>query len=202
MDKWDGLIRAFDAIVALRNAARPFTDRGRERPEPPEETALAQNTAAQGIAGQIESRLTNVVVAALKEAFERDHARLELEREQIAEQQRRADAALRLELRRQAADRELTRLRLMAGAALVGWLASVILLLLRVAAASVASKAVLVVGWALLLGAAGAAFNAQQRVAARVMEERDPTNVTGTAATVALWLLIVGLAVVTVSLLL
>ena len=52
--------------------------------------ALAQSAAAQGLAGQIETRLTNVVVAALKEAFERDHARLELERAQMEEQRRRA----------------------------------------------------------------------------------------------------------------
>ena len=61
----------------------------------------------QSLAGQLEAPLTNVVVAALKEAFDRDHARLELERAQLEEERRRAEQALRLELRRQAADREL-----------------------------------------------------------------------------------------------
>jgi hypothetical protein len=200
MSKLDGLFRAFDALVALRNAARPFTDRERERTEPPG-TALAQNTAAQGLATQIENRLTNVVVAALKEAFDRDHARLELERQQLAEQQRRAEAALRLELRRQAADRELARLRLMAGAALLGWLASVVLLVIRVATASVASRSLLVAGWVLLLAAAGAAFEAQRRVASYAAEESDRAGSPGRSAAAALWLLIAGLAVVTVSLL-
>ena len=53
-----------------------------------------------------------MVVAALKEAFDRDHARLELERGQLEEERRRAAAALQAELRRQAIDRELGRLRL------------------------------------------------------------------------------------------
>ena len=66
-----------------------------------------------------------MVVAALKEAFDRDHARLELERGQLEEERRRAAAALQAELRRQAIDRELGRLRLLAGAAMVGWIASV-----------------------------------------------------------------------------
>ena len=201
MNTFDGLMRAFDALVALRNAARPFTDRGRERSEPPG-TAMAQNTAAQGLATQIENRLTNVVVAALKEAFDRDHARLELERQQLAEQQRRAEAALRLELRRQAADRELARLRLMAGAALLGWLASVVLLVIRLATASVASRSLLVAGWVLLLAAAGAAFEAQRRVGSYAAEESDRAGNAGGSAAAALWLLIAGLAVVTVSLLL
>lgn len=200
MSKLDGLFRAFDALVALRNAARPFTDRERERTEPPG-TALAQNAAAQGLANQIENRLTNVVVAALKEAFDRDHARLELERQQLAEQQRRAEAALRLELRRQAADRELARLRLMAGAALLGWLASVVLLVIRLATASVASRSLLVIGWILLLAAAGAAFEAQRRVGSYVTEVNDRAANQGPSAIAALWLLIAGLAVVTVSLL-
>ena len=201
MNKFDGLFRAFDALVTLRNAARPFTDRDRERTEPTG-TAVAQNTAAQGLANQIENRLTNVVVAALKEAFDRDHARLELERQQLAEQQRRAEAALRLELRRQAADRELARLRLIAGAALLGWLASVVLLVIRLAAATVASRSLLVAGWVLLLAGAGAAFEAQRRVGSHVSDSGESPSAGSRTATAALWLLIAGLAVVTVSLLL
>ena len=110
------LFRAYDAVVAFRDAARRLKDSsGASKPE----TSLSQTAAAQGLAGQIETRLTNVVVAALKEAFDRDHARLELERAQIEEQQRRAQEALRLELRRQTVDREIGRLRLLAGTALV-----------------------------------------------------------------------------------
>src|SRR5215212_9616727 len=102
--------------MALRDAARKF--KATSSPAaPPAETSLSQTAAAQGIAGQIETRLTNVVVAALKEAFDRDHARLELERVQMEEARRHAEEALRAELRRQTIDREVARLRLLAGTA-------------------------------------------------------------------------------------
>src|ERR1051325_11819776 len=104
--------------MALRDAARKFKS---PSASPSPETSLSQTTAAQGLAGQLETRLTNVVVAALKEAFDRDHARLELERAQIEEQRRRAEEALRLELRRQTIDRALGRLRLRAGSPLGAW---------------------------------------------------------------------------------
>jgi hypothetical protein len=121
------LFRAYDAVIAFRDAARRLKDSSAgSKPE----TSLSQ-TAAQGLAGQIETRLTNVVVAALKEAFDRDHARLELERAQIEEQRRRAEEALRLELRRQTIDREIGRLRLLAGTALVGWIASIAVLFMH-----------------------------------------------------------------------
>ena len=74
------LFRAYDAVVAFRDAARRFKDSSGASKQ---ETALSQTGAAQGLAGQIESRLATVVVAALKEAFDRDHTRLELERAQI-----------------------------------------------------------------------------------------------------------------------
>src|SRR6185295_19692398 len=101
------LFRAFDAAVALRVAANKLLGA-------PQETGMARSSAGEpgGLANHLEARLSNVVVAALKEAFDRDHARLELERAQLEEQRRRAEEALRLELRRQAADRELARLRL------------------------------------------------------------------------------------------
>src|SRR6478735_5406190 len=122
------LFRAFDAAMSLRDAARKF----RGEPLPPPDTGLtATSPAGSALVGQIETRLTNVVVAALKEAFDRDHARLELERAQLEEQRRRAEEALRLELRRQAADRELARLRLLGGVALVGWIAAVALFVAR-----------------------------------------------------------------------
>ena len=84
------LFRAYDAVVAFRDATRRFgsfvgaTARN----------VAVQSAAAQGLAGQIETRLANVV-AALKEAFDRDHARLELERAQVKNSSRRAEEALR-----------------------------------------------------------------------------------------------------------
>jgi hypothetical protein len=184
------LFRAFDAAMALRDAAKRF------KGEPPSgETALTTLPAPESaLAGQIEARLTNVVVAALKEAFNRDHARLELERAQLDEQRRRAEEAMRLELRRQAADRELARLRLISGAALIGWIASIILVVARLEALSSAARGASAVGWLLLLGALGAAFSAQGRLGTAVTDPSAPVTA-GNAGVAALWLLIVGLAV-------
>jgi hypothetical protein len=186
------LFRAYDAVVAFRDAARRLKDSSGGSKS---ETALSQTVAAQGLAGQIESRLTNVVVAALKEAFDRDHARLELERAQIEEQRRRAEEALRLELRRQTVDREIGRLRLLAGTALVGWIASIAVLFVH--QAGVPSRVVLGVGWLLLLAALGTAFNAQGRVNAERIDTREDAD----AGALPLWLLIAGLAATAISLL-
>jgi len=186
------LFRAYDAVIAFRDAARRLKDSSGASKS---ETSLSPTTA-QGIAGQIESRLTNVVVAALKEAFDRDHARLELERAQIDEQRRRAEEALRLELRRQTVDREIGRLRLLAGTALVGWIASIAVLLGHEASAP--SRMVLGAGWLLLLGSLGAAFSAQGRVNADRIDKPERTD----AGALPLWLLIAGLAATAISLLL
>ena len=182
-----GLLKAFDAVVALRSVTRRLKDPN----APPADPGTALGPAAQGLAGHIEARLTNVVVAALKEAFDRDHARLELERAQMEEQQRRANEALRLELHRQTIDREVGRLRLLAGTAMVGWIASVILLGWRLPLASPLARVSLVVGWLLLLGALGSSFQAMGRTS-------------GDAAPTALpmWLLLTGLGATAMTLLL
>src|SRR6266498_4894579 len=90
------VFRAFDTLVLLGDAAKRF------KGPAPGETGLTSIAPGGGLTGHIEARLTNVVVAALKEAFDRDHARLELERAQIEAQRKRAEDAMRLELRRQA----------------------------------------------------------------------------------------------------
>src|SRR5215203_2624264 len=61
----------------------------------------------------LEHRLAGVV-ASLKEAFDRDRARMDLERETLEAERSRAERALQAELRRQAADRALNQLRLVA----------------------------------------------------------------------------------------
>ena len=186
------LFKTVDALMAVRDAARRFagTEPRQETAEPP--------AASAGPSGAIEARLTNVVVAALKEAFDRDHTRLELERAQLEEERRRADAALHQELRRQAADRELARLRLLAGVAMVGWIASVAIVAAGLLGPSLAARLALALGWLLLLGSLGAAFAAQSRVAASASEPRGSAGDSGNAS---LWLLLAGLAATAVSLL-
>ena len=191
------IFRAFDAAMALRDAARRF--RG-EPPEPPATGLTTVPPAGSALVGQLETRLTNVVVAALKEAFDRDHARLELERAQLEEQRRRAEEAMRLELRRQASDRELARLRLIGGAALIGWIASVVLVVIRLASLSVMARSLSAAAWLLLLAALGAAFAAQGRLAAAAADPAGAMT-TGPIGVAALSLMIAGLALSAVAVL-
>jgi hypothetical protein len=192
-----GLFKAVDTLMAVRDAARRFKkpDSTLSTPEPP--------AAPAGLVGQIETRLTNVVVAALKEAFDRDHARLELERTHLEEERRRSEAALQHELRRQNADRELARLRMLAATAMVGWLASVAIVAAGLGGLSTSGRFVLGFGWLLLLAALGAAFTAQSRVGASQVTGPGPAG-TGSAAaavgTASLWLLLAGLAATAASL--
>ena len=99
-----------------------------------------------------------MLVAALKEAFDRDKARMDLERETVEAERGRAERALQAELRRQAADRSLNQLRLVAIFAGCMLLASAALAAfiggMRTGAAAIA----LGVGWAAALGALGCVF--------------------------------------------
>jgi hypothetical protein len=197
MWNFGAIMKAVDAVLMLRDAAKsikgePTATTSITRPEP---------ASAPMLASQLEATLTNVVVAALKEAFDRDHARLEMERKQHDDERRRAEEALRLELRRQAGDRELARLRLLAGTALVGWIASLVALGIRMGALSTPARIALAVGWALLLGALGAAFSAQGRVSAYVPENAGTIDA-GPAGAASLWLLVAGLGAVATSVLL
>src|SRR6476646_10287602 len=100
-------LQLIDAALGIANFAR-----GRKAAAPPDE-GLQQLDAGARAPGGLEARMAGVVVAALKEAFDRDSRRLELEREQLAAERQRAERALKLELLRQAGDREVGRLRLL-----------------------------------------------------------------------------------------
>jgi hypothetical protein len=186
------VVKAFDTVMTLRHVAKAITGSA-PRAE------LTHDEPLSGPMDRIETRLTNVVVAALKEAFDRDRARLEIERAHIDEQRRRADEALRLEVRRQAVDREVGRLRMLAATALVGWVASVAVVVARLGSASPASRGVAAAGWLLLLGSLAAAFAAQARVGADPEGSR-PIDA-GPAGRAALWMLTIGLGLAAVSLL-
>lgn len=195
-------MRAFDAVVLLREAAKRLMAPDVPRQETGAGTGIATSTAPdQAVGRQLEATLTNVVVAALKEAFDRDHARLELEKLQLEEQRRRAEESLRLELRRQAADREVGRLRLLAATSLVGWIASMVMFATRSAEVATPGRLALAAGWLLLLAALGAAFHAQGRLGTHLPDGNRPLD-TGFAGAATLWLLIGGLATTAVSLLL
>ena len=192
-------LQLIDAALGVANFAR-----GRKAPEPPTEAGQQIDAAARAPAG-LEARLAGVVVAALKEAFDRDSRRLELEREQLAAERQRAERLLRLELQRQAGDREIGRLRLLAGVAGTAWIGS-LLLLSRVAGGGISARVTLGFGWLLLLGAIAASFTAQSRVAAvtdalAIDEDRRSIG-SGGAGGFALWLMMCGLVLVALAALL
>jgi len=190
-----GIIRALDMLLLAGTAAKRIKGRMSAG------EGLVGTVSNEASRGWLESRLTGVVVSALKEAFSRDHARLEFEREAMEASRRRAEEALRLELRRQVIDRELGRLRLLSAVALLGWIASVALLVARLDQASAGLKTGFTVGWVLLLAALASSFSAQRQVGGD-FQAHDDLLENGISATVSLWLLVAGLAVSGLSLLL
>jgi hypothetical protein len=183
------LYKVFDTVVSVLDLRKENSKEPEASPQPQQQPPT--------FADQIEARLTNVVVAALKEAFDRDHARLEMERTHLEEQRRRAEEAVRLELRRQAIDREIGRLRLLAAAGLTGWVASAALLLFRLQGIAPASRGLLILGSLLLLSSVGSAFSAQGIIAGLREEEALRTP----ASAASLLLLLSGLALTAISLL-
>ena len=136
-----------------------------------------------------------MVVAALKEAFDRDTRRLDLERQQLAAERDRAERALRLELQRQAGEREIGRMRLLAGAAGAAWLGTLVLASRLIG--STGARVALGFGWLFLLGAIAASFTAQSRIAAAIDaqaagDDRHPIS-SGAWGGFTLWLMICGL---------
>lgn len=146
--------------------------------------------------GALEATLAGVVVSALKEAFNRDSARLEMEQAQIEAERKRAEELLRVELRRQAAERMLGQLRMIAVIAVGTWAVSAILGAVMPGMRDALPRALLAAGWLFSLSSLGAAFAGWQYVSTQSM---DPTpsgsgSLTHASATYAPWLLIAALA--------
>jgi hypothetical protein len=196
-------MRLLDTAIGVADIARTASG-GRGKPEPPPRDDL--EIAGRMGPGGLEARLAGVVVAALKEAFDRDSRRLDLDRQQIAVERERAERALRLELQRQATDREIGRLRLLAGVAVTVWIGTLVLSA-RLIAGGLGARASLGVGWLFLLGAIAASFVAQSRAAAAVEmlatgDDSRGAIGSGAAGAFALWLLLCGLVLVGVAALL
>ena len=187
------LLNAFDGILTLVDSVKgPKEERSRE--------GELTEAPRGGLAGQLEAGLTNVVLAALKEAFDRDHARLEMERAHLEEQRLRAEAAMRMEMRRQTAEREAGRLKLLAATSLIGWVVSVVMFAARIDHLGAASRWAQGAGWLLLLAAMGSAFSAYSKMPAPSIDDSSPLDrKTGSAA---LWLLLAGLALTGIGLVL
>ena len=188
---WLGLL---DTMLDFANLALSRKSR-RAADEEPESTAVASRAG-----GQLEARMAGVVVAALKEAFDRDSKRLEHEREEAERERRRAERLLKLELLRQAGDREISRLRLMAGVAVGSWLGT-LFFSGRLIGGPPGARIMLGAGWVVLLAALSISFAAQGRVSralARIDESSarvDDVTDGGGAAFVP-WLIVLGLGVI------
>jgi hypothetical protein len=145
--------------------------------------------------GPLEARLAGVVVAALKEAFDRDSVRMEMERSQIDAERRRAEELLRAELRRQAADRMLAQLKLVAVMAIGTWALSAVLGVLLPGMREGLPRLLLGAGWVFALATLGSAFAAWQHVSLRAADTSGGGAVLEHAAAMyAPWLLLTALA--------
>jgi hypothetical protein len=155
--------------------------------------------------GRLETHLAGVVVAALKEAFDRDRTRLELERAQLEAERRRAQEALATELRRQATERALGQLRLIAVMALAAWMLSAALAVWLPGMRSGVPRALLGTGWALAFAALGCTFASWQQISAWTIATASATSgsdsPTSAAASAAPWTLLLALAAIGGSLL-
>lgn len=158
------------------------------------------SAAGGGGAGAFENKVVGVMVAALREVFDRDQRRLELERERMEAERERAERAMRFELARQAGERDVARHRFTTTVALVGWLCTVVVGTWSVH--STAGRVALGTGGLLLLGALGMSFAAQAR-ALRILGRLDQTGPSiepvGGAALLAPWLILAGLATATIA---
>jgi hypothetical protein len=195
---WLRIFSFFSTVMGITNFA--LERRGGRQSDAVRKTALEVGGPPLG---RLEARLAGVVVAALKEAFDRDTRRLDLEREQFEAERRRAERALQLELLRQAGERELQRLRVLAAVAAACWI-STFFFAVRLTGGSVGARIMFGFGWALLLGALAAAFAGQTAVT-RFFAEADPDRGVelkpSVAGLLAPWLIVVGLGLIGVAVL-
>ena len=191
-------MRILDTVLGISDVARSRKPRPQAAGLDDPQQQLEAGTRALG---GLEARLAGVVVAALKEAFDRDSHRLNLEREQLAAERERAERAMRLELRRQAADREIGRLRLLSGIAVASWIGT-LFFSARLIGGPTGARVALGAGWLLLLLAFASAFTAQSAVADAVARTEDGHVDSGLAGMLAVWMIVVGLGLIALAVLL
>ena len=181
-------LRLLDMAIGVTDIAR---SRRAGRGSDSDEAPLARRTA-----GAFET-LGSVIVAALKEAFDRDARQIELERERFEAERERAERAQRLEIARQAGEREIGRLKFIAGVAVAGGIAE--LVALRLVAGGMSSRVVAVSSLLLLVGALAASLAGQTSAASWIargdeLPQWREVRLSGAAGASASWLLVIGLA--------
>ena len=187
-------MRVFETVNNLTRLADRF------KPRPPDGV---EPTATGG--GSLEARLAGVLVSALREAFDRDRARMDLEREQVDAERRRAEQLLNAELRRQAAERAHGHYRVIAVMAIATWMLSAALAVWLPGMRADLPRFVLAAGWGCALAALGCAFSAGQAMSAwaasAAAAEGAGTAPDTRAGAAAPWLLLAGVALAGGSLL-
>jgi hypothetical protein len=137
--------------------------------------------------------------------FDREAALLELERQRLDAERLRAERAVAVELIRQTGDREIGRLRLLAGVAVIGWVGTLWFAARVVESGRISSRIALGVAWMLLLSAIVQSFAGQVHVARDVQRAAGPSEITpravssGQAGALALWLFVAGLALASLA---
>jgi len=167
--QWMGVLDTLGGLVQVARRFRQGVSSGSGGGPSWSGGTLSPPDGTRGL-GQLETRLAGVVVAALKEAFDRDSARMEMERAQLDAERRRAEEALRAELRRQAADRLLGQLRLVAVMAVSIWALSAALGVWLPGMRALVPRALLGTGWACALGALASAFAGWQYVSVQSLD--------------------------------
>ena len=190
-------LRVLDAVIGFTDIAR---SRRIGQLRPADESRGIE--AAKNMPAGLDTRLAGVVVAALKEAFDRDTRRLDLEREQMEAERLRAERAMRLELLRQTGEREISRLRHLAAIAAAAGIGTLFLTPSWGGHFTDAgARFTLVVGWLMVLGSIGAALMGQSQLARELVRiQGSPESAglpsSGGFGTAASWLLIGGLAII------
>ena len=178
-------LRLLDIVLGVTNLAQGRVARADEEPE------------ESGAPAHHDTGLAAVLAAGLREVFERDARRMQMLREKAEADRQRAERALRVELLTRAADREASRLRLLAGCALASWIGTVIAIV-WLNSDSLATR--LLFGSSMLLQLAS--FASALLVHTTLSDPLEVLAITDdltrrkgiTGLDVALWLLIAGLA--------
>lgn len=157
-------LRALNAVGTVAEATRMFRAGSQTRSAP----------SVTGGASDLERGLANVVVAALREAFDRDRARFELEREEREAVRAQAEREMRAARRQQVGFQTISQVRMLAAISVTVWVASAAAAGLLAPIGSTPTW-MLGLGWLSLGGALGAAFVTHQQLTGWMSHEPDPS---------------------------
>src|SRR5438552_11365524 len=131
--------------------------------------------------------------------MEREQRRMDFERERMEVERQRVERAWKLDMLRRSGDREIGRLRLMAGVAAAS-LVGALLFSAQLVSTAFWARVLLGGAWILLVTALALSFSGQARVAAALARLDDTTGrealASGVAGTLVPWLVVGGLALV------